>query len=257
MLTTAGDRRPRRERQNARRCRGDGQEQRSHAPGICSTPNGAGSISLWPAPPPDNGALARTKTSFRWPAASVNVPQGLPTLGRINTLASWAEQLARALLREPLPRRWPTCRASPPGPAALRLFLARTLICWKPPRGCTTATHPISPPRACTNSRAPGTCATPSEPTPFSAGWLPITPASSSKLANADLLRSWPGVRACATGAFQRADLLRHDHQPGQRARASRTAARRDTAPLRPRASGEPVNPARHADDSSRRRAGQ
>jgi hypothetical protein len=47
MLTTAGERRPRRERQNARRCRGDGQEQRSHAPGICSTPNGAGSISLW------------------------------------------------------------------------------------------------------------------------------------------------------------------------------------------------------------------
>jgi putative nucleotidyltransferase with HDIG domain len=30
----------------------------------------------------------------------------MPSLGRMNTLASWAEQLARALLQEPLPRRW-------------------------------------------------------------------------------------------------------------------------------------------------------
>ena len=43
---------------------------------------------------------------FRRPAASVNVPSQLPSLGRMNTLASWGEQLARALLQEPLPRRW-------------------------------------------------------------------------------------------------------------------------------------------------------
>jgi HD domain len=43
---------------------------------------------------------------FRRHAASVNVPPQLPNLGRMNTLASWAEQLARALLQEPLPRRW-------------------------------------------------------------------------------------------------------------------------------------------------------
>ena len=36
----------------------------------------------------------------------MNVPPQLPSLGRMNTLASWAEQLARALLQEPLPRRW-------------------------------------------------------------------------------------------------------------------------------------------------------
>ena len=30
----------------------------------------------------------------------------LPSLGRMNTLASWGEQIARALLQEPLPRRW-------------------------------------------------------------------------------------------------------------------------------------------------------
>ena len=43
---------------------------------------------------------------FRRHATSVNVPPRLPSLGRMNTLASWAQQLARALLQEPLPRRW-------------------------------------------------------------------------------------------------------------------------------------------------------
>ena len=78
MLTTAGERRPRRERQNARRCRGDGQEQRSHAPGICSTPNGAGSISLWPAPPPDDGDSCAEQDVSGRPATSVNVPPQPP-----------------------------------------------------------------------------------------------------------------------------------------------------------------------------------
>jgi hypothetical protein len=68
--------------------------------------------------------------------------------------------------------------------------------------------------------------------------------------------RPEPRVRACAARAFQHGDLLRHDHQPGRRARAGREAARRDTAALRPRAPGEPVNPARHADDPPRSRAG-
>src|SRR5271165_3769495 len=30
----------------------------------------------------------------------------MSTLGRMNTLASWAEPLAQALLQEPFPRRW-------------------------------------------------------------------------------------------------------------------------------------------------------
>ena len=46
------------------------------------------------------------RTSSDRHATSVNVPPQLSSLGRMNTLASWAEQLARALLREPLPRRW-------------------------------------------------------------------------------------------------------------------------------------------------------
>ena len=49
---------------------------------------------------------------------------------------------------------------------------------------------------------------------------------------------------------------FRHDHQPGRRARAGREAARRDPSSLRPRAPREPVNPARHADDPPRGRAG-
>ncbi len=39
-------------------------------------------------------------------ATSVNVPRPLSSLGRMNTLASRAGQLARALLQESLPRRW-------------------------------------------------------------------------------------------------------------------------------------------------------
>ena len=47
-----------------------------------------------------------SKTSSRRPAASVNVPPQLSSLGHMNTLAPWAQQLARALLQEPLPLRW-------------------------------------------------------------------------------------------------------------------------------------------------------
>jgi predicted hydrolase (HD superfamily) len=36
----------------------------------------------------------------------VNVPPRLSSLGRMNTLASWAGQLAQVLLQESLPRRW-------------------------------------------------------------------------------------------------------------------------------------------------------
>jgi predicted hydrolase (HD superfamily) len=43
---------------------------------------------------------------FRRHATSVNVPPRLSSLGRMNTLASWAELLAQTLLRESLPRRW-------------------------------------------------------------------------------------------------------------------------------------------------------
>jgi HD domain len=53
----------------------------------------------------------------------VNVPRQLSSLGRMNTLASWAEPLAWALLQEPLPRRW----AHSPGVAAWARGLAPVL----------------------------------------------------------------------------------------------------------------------------------
>jgi hypothetical protein len=125
---------------------------------------------------------------FRRHARSVTVPPRLPSLDRMDTLASRAQQLARALLQEPLPRRWAQFRASPTGPAAWHLFSAQMPISWKPPRGYTTsATRPAWPSRACTNSTAPGTCATPGTPAPSCAGWSPITPAPSSKPKNAGL----------------------------------------------------------------------
>ena len=43
---------------------------------------------------------------FRQHATSVNVPPRLSSLGRMTTLASWAQRLAQALLQESLPRRW-------------------------------------------------------------------------------------------------------------------------------------------------------
>ena len=36
----------------------------------------------------------------------MNVPRWLPSFSSMDTLASWAERLARALLQDPLPRRW-------------------------------------------------------------------------------------------------------------------------------------------------------
>ncbi len=43
---------------------------------------------------------------FRQHATSVNVPPRLSSLGRMTTLASWAQRLAQSLLQESLPRRW-------------------------------------------------------------------------------------------------------------------------------------------------------
>ena len=55
---------------------------------------------------PDGRGVDAQQDVFRWHVTSVNVPNRLSSLGRMNTLASRAEQLARTLLQEPLPRRW-------------------------------------------------------------------------------------------------------------------------------------------------------
>ena len=50
--------------------------------------------------------MTLSKTSLLRHAASVNVPPQLPSLDRMNTLASWAGHLGQARLHEGLPRRW-------------------------------------------------------------------------------------------------------------------------------------------------------
>ena len=55
---------------------------------------------------PDGRGVDAQKDVFRRHITSVNVPSQLSSLGRMNTLAPWAEQLTRALLEVPLPRRW-------------------------------------------------------------------------------------------------------------------------------------------------------
>ena len=168
---------------------------------------------------------------FRRHATSVNVPPRLSSLGRMNTLASWAEQLARALLQEPLPRRW----AHVQGVAARARGLAPVLgadadlleaAAWLHDIGyapglAVTGLHQLDGARYLRDAQhadallcrlvAHHSCA--------------IIEADERGLADVLSLR----VRACAVRAFQRADLLRHDHQPGRRARAGRAAARRDT----------------------------
>ncbi len=145
-----------------------------------------------PATPPASavGTLPRNKTSLLRPATPVNVPPRLSNLGRMNTLASWAQQLAWALLQEPLPRRWAHVQGVSAG--------ARNLA--------------------------------------------PVLGADADLLeAAARLLRHHRSrrtrtrrrpefrIRPCTGRTGQRADLLRHDHQPGRPARAGRKAAPRDT----------------------------
>src|SRR5277367_6204186 len=68
-------------------------------------PGGVGPGAVIRAGCADGGGGGQGKSLLRH-ATSVNVPPQLPSLGRMNTLASWAEHLGHALLHEGLPRRW-------------------------------------------------------------------------------------------------------------------------------------------------------
>ena len=168
---------------------------------------------------------------FRRHATSVNVPPRLFSLGRMNTLASWAEQLARALLQQPLPRRW----AHVQGVAARARSLAPVLgadadlleaAAWLhdigyAPSLAATGLHALDGARYLRGAQHADTmlcrlvahhsCA--------------IIEAEERGLADIVSREFEPAPHV----AFQRADLLRHDHQPGWRARAGRQTARRDT----------------------------
>ncbi len=123
---------------------------------------------------------------------SVNVPRRLSSLGRINALASWAGPLARALLQEPLPRRWAhvqgvaararTLTPVPGADADLLQAAAWLHDIGYAPDLAATGLHALDGAR---------TCATSSTPAPCCAGSSPITHAPSSKPANADSPTSW------------------------------------------------------------------
>ena len=97
----------------------------------------------------------------------MNVPHRLSSLDRMNTLTPWSEHLARALLRDPLPRRW----AHVQGVAARARSLAPVLgadadllqaaawlhdICYSPDLA-TTAFHPLDGARYLRDTQHAGT----------------------------------------------------------------------------------------------------
>jgi HD superfamily phosphodiesterase len=144
----------------------------------------------------------------------VNVPPQLSSLDRMNTLAPRAGQLARELLQQSLPRRW----AHVQGVAARARSLAPVLrddadlleaAAWLHDIGyapdlATTGLHALDGARYLRDTQNAGTllcrlvahhsCA--------------IIEAEERGLGDVLSL----GVRTRATGAFQRGDLLRHNH---------------------------------------------
>src|SRR6266516_4956738 len=54
----------------------------------------------------DQGETRDVSDVSRRQAASVNVPPGLTSVDSMQTIAAWAEGLARTLLADSLPRRW-------------------------------------------------------------------------------------------------------------------------------------------------------
>ena len=166
------------------------------------------------------------RTSFRRPATSVNVLPPVPSLGRMNTLAPWAEQLARALLHEPLPRRW----AHVQGVAAQARGLAPVLGTDADLLQAAAWLHDI------------GYAPRPRHHRPASTRWRPVPARRPPRRCHAvpagrpPLLRHHRSrrtrtrlhpefrVRPCTGRTGQRADVLRHGHQPRWPARAGRHA---------------------------------
>ena len=160
-------------------------------------------------------------------AASVHVPARLTSVDFMQTLAAWAQDLARTLLADALPRRWSHVQ----GVAAR----ARSLAPVPRPgrrsaRGRRVAARHRLPPRTRRHR-------------PARPGRRPLPPRRPARRTHAvppgraPLLRRHrgrrtrprphpdPRVRPAAAAAGRRADLLRHDHQPRRRARPGNTTA--------------------------------
>jgi hypothetical protein len=197
-------------------------------------------------------------TSSRRPATSVNVPPRLSNLGRTDTLAPWAQQLARTLSpggpSPPLGAR-PGRRRPGTRPGARSRRGRRSA--GGPPPGCTTSARPQ--PRH--HGLAP-------------ARWRPVPsrrPARRCPAVPAGRHHSCALIEAGERGL---ADVLSSEFDPapdvlasvltcydmttspdGQPVPVERRLAEIQ-GPLWLRTPGEPVHPARHADDPPRSRAG-
>ncbi len=146
----------------------------------------------------------------------------------MNELASWAEHLAQALLQDSLPRRW----AHVQGVAAQARSLAPVLGTDADLLEAAAWLHDIG--------YAPGLVATGFHPLD-GARYLRDTQHADAMLCRLVAHHSCAIIEAGERGladvlalefepapddAFQRADLLRHDHQPRRRTRDGRQAAR-------------------------------
>ena len=195
---------------------------------------------------------------FRRPAASVNVPPQLSSLGRMNTLASWARTARPGTPPGAPPRRW----AHVQGVAARARGLAPVLgadadlleaAAWLhdigyAPSLATTGLHQLDGARYLRDAQradamlcrlvAHHSCA--------------IIEAGERGLAEVLSLEFEPAPDVLAS-VLTCCDMT--TSPDGQPVRVEQ-AARRDTRTLRLRAPGEPVHPARHADDPLCSRAG-
>jgi HD domain len=176
----------------------------------------------------------------------------------MNAPASWAEHLAQSLLQESLPRRW----AHVQGVATRARSLAPVLgadgdlieaAAWLHDTGCApglaiTGLHALDGARYLRDTQHADAmlCRLVAHHS------YAIVEAAERGLADILSLDFEPAP----DGSFRRAHLLRHDNQPGRRPRPSRKATRRDTPAIRPQAPRQPVNPACHAADPRRSRAG-
>ena len=188
-------------------------------------------------------------------AASVHVPARLTSVSFMQTIAAWAQDLARTFLAEALPRRW----AHVQGVAAR----AHTL---KPSLGADAdlieaamaARHRLPPRtrrhRPARPGRRPLPPRRPARRTPA------VPPGHAPLLRRHRGRRTRPGprpdprVRPAAAPAGRRADLLRHDHQPRRPAGPGAEPPSRDPRPLRHEPPGQPLDPPRHPAHAGSRR---
>ena len=152
-------------------------------------------------------------------AASVHVPARLTSVDLMQPIAAWAQDLARTLLADSLPRRW----AHVQGVAARARTSTSSRCRCRPPRGRRVAARHRLPPRTCRHrparpGRRPLPARRPARRTPS------VPPGRTPFLRRHRGRRTRPRpppdprVRPAAAAAGQRADLLRHDHQPRRRA---------------------------------------